>query len=204
MQYVEETNRVRVAGEYDVVVAGGGVAGIAAALAARRAGKRALLIEKSLKLGGLATLGLINLFVPMCNGRGTPIIGGMCEELLRLSIRLGYDSLPEAWRECGVHPGEQSRYVTRFSPDIFAMELSRLLDDEGVDILYDALHRRNHRKQERPRVLRRGRSHRRNWRRGPAGARGRAHQAGRQLLHLHWPRDRPRALQKGHRNRQRR
>ena len=139
MQYVEETSRVRVAGEYDVVVAGGGVAGIAAALAARRAGKRALLIEKSLKLGGLATLGLINLFVPMCNGRGTPIIGGMCEELLRLSIRLGYDSLPEAWSECGVHPGEQSRYVTRFSPDIFAMELSRLLDDEGVDILYDAL-----------------------------------------------------------------
>ena len=139
MQYVEETSRVRVAGEYDVVVTGGGVAGIAAALAARRAGKRALLIEKSLKLGGLATLGLINLFVPMCNGRGTPIIGGMCEELLRLSIRLGYDSLPKAWRECGVHPGEQSRYITRFSPDIFAMELSRLLDDEGVDILYDAL-----------------------------------------------------------------
>lgn len=139
MQYVEETNRVRVAGEYDVVVAGGGVAGVAAALAARRAGKRALLIEKSLKLGGLATLGLINLFVPLCNGRGTPIIGGMCEEMLRLSIRRGYDSLPEAWRECKNQPGEKSRYVTRFSPDIFAMELSALLDDEGVDILYDAL-----------------------------------------------------------------
>ena len=51
MQYVEEASRVRVAGEYDVVVAGGGVAGIAAALAARRAGKRALLIEKSLTHG---------------------------------------------------------------------------------------------------------------------------------------------------------
>ena len=35
MQYVEEASRVRVAGEYDVVVAGGGVAGIAAGALAR-------------------------------------------------------------------------------------------------------------------------------------------------------------------------
>ena len=33
-----------------------------------------LLIEKSIGLGGLATAGLINLFVPMCNGRGIQII----------------------------------------------------------------------------------------------------------------------------------
>ena len=139
MAYIEETNRVPVAGEYDVVVAGGGVAGIAAALSARRAGKSVLLLEKSCKLGGLATLGLINLFVPLCNGRGTAIIGGMCEELLRLSIRRGYDSLPDAWRDGKAQPGERSRYVTRFSPDIFAMELSALLDDEGVALLYDSL-----------------------------------------------------------------
>ncbi|MGN1070065.1 MAG: FAD-dependent oxidoreductase, partial [Candidatus Fimadaptatus sp.] len=54
MAYIEETNRVPVAGEYDVVVAGGGVAGIAAALSARRAGRSVLLLEKSCKLGGLA------------------------------------------------------------------------------------------------------------------------------------------------------
>ena len=62
---------------YDVIVAGGGVAGLAAALTARRSGKQVLLIEKSTMLGGLATLGLINLFVPMCNGRGTQIIFGL-------------------------------------------------------------------------------------------------------------------------------
>lgn len=139
MEHIEERISTRVMGEYDVVVAGGGVAGVAAALSARRAGGRVLLTEKSLKLGGLATLGLINLFVPLCNGRGTAIIGGMCEELLRLSIRRGYDSLPEAWRDGKAQPGEKTRYVTRFSPDIFAMELSALLDDEGVGLLYDAL-----------------------------------------------------------------
>lgn len=57
-------------GDYDIIVCGGGVAGVAAALQASRVGKKVLVIEKSQKLGGLATLGLINFFVPMCNGRG--------------------------------------------------------------------------------------------------------------------------------------
>ena len=42
---------------YDIIVAGGGLAGTAAALSAARAGKSVLLLEKSLMLGGLATLG---------------------------------------------------------------------------------------------------------------------------------------------------
>ncbi|MBQ6715588.1 MAG: FAD-dependent oxidoreductase, partial [Clostridia bacterium] len=39
--------------DYDVIVAGGGVSGCAAALSAAREGKRVLLIEKTLLLGGL-------------------------------------------------------------------------------------------------------------------------------------------------------
>ena len=64
---------------FDILVAGGGLAGAAAALEAARHGKKVLLVEKSMKLGGLATLGLINFFVPMCNGRGKQIIFGMQE-----------------------------------------------------------------------------------------------------------------------------
>ena len=67
-------------GSYDLLVAGGGVAGAAAAVTAARRGKSVLLIEKSLYFGGLATYGLINLFVPMCNGRGRQIIKGMVAE----------------------------------------------------------------------------------------------------------------------------
>lgn len=146
MRFTEEmTERAH----YDVLVAGGGLAGVAAAVAAARAGKRVLLLEKSQKLGGLATLGLINLFVPMCNGRGKQIIFGMAEEFLRLSIRNGYGGVPEdfisgripeeklaAYRAEGKLP---PRYMTRFSPEIFALELTGLCAGVGVDLRFDAL-----------------------------------------------------------------
>ena len=114
MNYIEEQGRVPVMGSFDVIVAGGGVAGVSAALAARRQGKSVLIIEKSLMLGGLATLGLINFFVPMCNGRGRQIIFGMAEELLRASIRYGYDSIPEEWKNGEPGEGAKTRYVTRY------------------------------------------------------------------------------------------
>ena len=63
--------------KYDVIVCGGGVAGVAAAVTAAKEGFSTLLLEKSNILGGLGTLGLINLFVPMCNGRGKQIIFGL-------------------------------------------------------------------------------------------------------------------------------
>ena len=44
---------------YEVVVVGGGIAGVSAAVAASRQGKRVLLLEKASYLGGLATLGLV-------------------------------------------------------------------------------------------------------------------------------------------------
>jgi len=49
-----------VMGTYDVVVCGGGPAGIAAALAARRAGMRVLLIERLAQVGGMGTSGLVS------------------------------------------------------------------------------------------------------------------------------------------------
>ena len=122
---------------YDVIVAGGGVAGLAAALTARRAGKQALVIEKSTILGGLATLGLINLFVPMCNGRGTQIIFGLAEEFLRYSIRYGWAKIPEEWRNGAPEKPTEVRYTARFSPNIFALALTEFFAVEGIDLLLD-------------------------------------------------------------------
>ena len=51
---------------YDVVVVGGGIAGVAASVAAARKGVRVLLLEKSIFLGGLATAGLISSPILIC------------------------------------------------------------------------------------------------------------------------------------------
>lgn len=127
-------------GKYDVLVAGGGVAGAAAALEASRSGKKVVLIEKSTQLGGLATIGLINLFVPMCNGRGVQIIKGMAEEFLRLSIKYGFDTIPGDWKngEPGFGKTEQ-RYITRYSAPIFSLALTEILTENNVDIKFDTV-----------------------------------------------------------------
>ena len=131
-----------------VVVCGGGVAGVAAALAARRGGADAILLEKGCLLGGLATIGIINFFVPMCNGRGRQVARGMADEFLRLSIRHGFDTLPPYWRhELGfdTHQDLAGRcappphLTTSFSAQIFALELLGLLNREGVEVRFDEL-----------------------------------------------------------------
>lgn len=126
--------------KYDVFVAGGGVAGVAAALQAARCNKKAVVIEKSTQLGGLATIGLINLFVPMCNGRGVQIIKGMAEEFLQLSVKYGFDTIPDDWKNGEPGYGNTTqRYVTRYSAPIFSLVLCKLLTDAGVDIMYDTV-----------------------------------------------------------------
>ena len=65
MDKIIETREIPIKGEYDIIIAGGGIAGVAAALAAKRLGSRVLLIEKSVMLGGLATLGLISWYEPL-------------------------------------------------------------------------------------------------------------------------------------------
>ena len=69
--------------KYDVVVCGGGIAGTAAALAAARLGRKVLLVEKQSIIGGLATSGLIYIYLPVSDGGGRVIAGGITAELLR-------------------------------------------------------------------------------------------------------------------------
>jgi hypothetical protein len=56
--------------EYDIIVAGGGLAGTAAAIAAARNGRKVLLIEQYGFLGGMAVSALVNPFMAYCSKYG--------------------------------------------------------------------------------------------------------------------------------------
>ena len=66
-------NEIPVWGEYDVVVVGGGMAGTGAALAAGRSGAKTILIENTSALGGLATMGIVNIPLDSCSGLGNEL-----------------------------------------------------------------------------------------------------------------------------------
>ena len=138
-EFVTYSKTLPVKKSYDVIVCGGGVAGVAAAVSAARNGMSTLLLEKSNILGGLGTLGLINLFVPMCNGRGKQIIFGLAEKWLRLSATLGWDTIPEPWKNGQPKQPTGIRYIQRYSPAIFAYQLTDELAKSGADILFDCM-----------------------------------------------------------------
>jgi len=135
---VEAARRVPVCGAYDVAVVGGGIAGVAAAVAAARNGARVCLVEKENAPGGLATLGLIAYYLPLCDGLGHQVIGGLGEELLKLSVKYGPGEIPAAWRGRGsVEQRRRARYQVMFNPASFLLALAELLRTSGVHILYD-------------------------------------------------------------------
>lgn len=133
---------VSVWGEYDVAVAGGGIAGAAAALSAVRRGAKTCLIEKYSGLGGLATLGHVVVYLPLCDGNGRQICFGIAEEFLKVPMKYSLCKPPEAWQGVDSATKEEragKRYQLTFDPASMAIGLERLLDEAGVDIIYDTL-----------------------------------------------------------------
>ncbi len=122
----------------DVLVCGGGFAGISAALAAARQGKKVILLEKTFMLGGLATAGLVTIYLPLCDGIGRQISFGIAEELFHLSIKMGAeDKYPENWLDnIGTKTENDKRFEVQFNPQLFAILAEQLLLKEKVEILY--------------------------------------------------------------------
>lgn len=128
---------IKFKGNYDVIVIGGGIAGVAAAVAASRNGAKTLLIEKQINLGGLATQGLISWYEPLCDGKGKQMIGGIAEELILLSIKYGFENLPKEWKGQGKNFHHNGSYSTFFSPTVFSLALDEYVMENGVDIRFD-------------------------------------------------------------------
>lgn len=126
-------------GKFDVIVVGGGIAGVSAAVSAAREGVSVLLIEKSINLGGLATGGLISWYEPLCDGKGQKMMCGMAEELIRLSCKYGFDNLPKTWGGDGRNKERNRRYSTFYSPGVFSAALDGFVTDSGAVLRFDTL-----------------------------------------------------------------
>lgn len=137
---IKETLNTAVKEECDVLVCGGGIAGVAAALAAARLGKKVILCEREYVLGGLATAGLIAVYLPICDGTGRQVSFGLAEELLKLSVSrkvyqgAGYDDWIK--NPDSVKNEKTARYEVVFNPNLFAVDMEQLLLKSGVKILY--------------------------------------------------------------------
>ena len=139
---LEPCRNLEVRHECDVLVCGGGIAGIAAALAASRSGAKVILLEREFMLGGLATLGLITIYLPLCDGEGHQVSFGIAEELLRLSVKQGIveGRYPKAWLEGGtLEEKKEKRFIVQYNANAFAVDAEKLLVDSGVKILYGTL-----------------------------------------------------------------
>lgn len=107
---------VEAALQYDVVVCGGGVAGVAAAVAAARKGAKTLLIERGGMLGGTATAGMCASFV----GTDRKIIRGIYAQIVERMQRIS--------------PVIISDPMT-FDPETMRTVLTELLEESGSQLL---------------------------------------------------------------------
>jgi len=82
--------------EPDVLVVGGGSAGLAAATAAARNGAEVMLVERFGYLGGLASGGLIILLLTMDDGAGRQAVGGVTR--IQRARRAEITVSPSVWR----------------------------------------------------------------------------------------------------------
>ena len=126
---------------YDVVVCGAGIAGIAGAITAARQGMKTALIEKQCLLGGLATSGLIYIYLPLCDGYGNQVIYGFAEELLKRSVEYGPFDIPAKWGgPANSYSGiTDKRYQCCFSPAGLTLTLDKMLAEAGVDLFLDTM-----------------------------------------------------------------
>jgi hypothetical protein len=114
---------------YDIVVVGGGPAGINAAIAAGRKKKKVLLIERHGFLGGMSTIASVYPWMTFHTENGTQVIKGIAEEIVqRLKDR---GASPGHLRDtCGFVYS-----VTPYDPEVYKVLAVEMLEEAGVELL---------------------------------------------------------------------
>jgi glycine/D-amino acid oxidase-like deaminating enzyme len=144
--------RVPVVARCDALVVGGGSAGIAAAIAARRQGADVVLVERYGYLGGLASGGLIVLLLTLDDGAGRQVVAGLCQELVeRLDSRGACfyppraewgdanEDLIERYRRWGLVWGSaphRVRYSVAYDPEEFKFVSNTWVAEAGVRLMF--------------------------------------------------------------------
>ncbi len=139
---IEEKKGISVAKEVDVVVVGGGPAGISAAIASARNGARTLLIERYGFLGGNAALGLPFLGFHTINQRqivkGIP--GELVERLIEENASLGYtfDSPEAKYRNGSVVIYDVEKFKQIAYEMMLESKVELLLHTLAVDVIKES------------------------------------------------------------------
>ena len=119
----EESNRFPIAGEVEVLVIGGGPAGVGAALASARNGAKTLVVEQFNCLGGVATAGGHG---HICSdgehGTGRRIVGGIADEIGNRVVEGGF--------------GIRNVCLISFEVEPMKLLLDQMAEDAGVALLY--------------------------------------------------------------------
>jgi ribulose 1,5-bisphosphate synthetase/thiazole synthase len=130
----EPSREIPLYGEYEVAVLGGGPAGIAAAVAAVRAGKRTLLIERYGFLGGMGTAAGVTNFCGLhanVYGEMHRVVQGIASDLLERIDRLGGLNAP--------HMIFGKILAQAYDTAAYKIAADDLLASHKVDILFHAL-----------------------------------------------------------------
>jgi ribulose 1,5-bisphosphate synthetase/thiazole synthase len=117
--------------KYDLVVAGGGPGGVAAAISAARLGVRVLLVEAVGCLGGTGTSGLVCSWTNMSDGNNMLVQGLFLEILIKMQERNGLtqNGDPRSW-------GSILHASTGINAEVLKIILDELCIESGVDILF--------------------------------------------------------------------
>ena len=131
---LEPARQLPVYGEFDVVVVGGGPAGLAASVSAARHGARVLLVERYGFLGGMGTAGGVTNFAGLYgrkNGQMQQVVHGVADDLLARLAAMGGLNAPQ--------DGMQGRIRVQ-SYDVSSLKCAadQLLVAHGVQILFHA------------------------------------------------------------------
>ncbi len=128
--------RVNISSEMvaDVVVIGGGTAGVFAAISAARCGAKTVLIEKNGRLGGTMTAAGVN-FPGLFFAWGKQIIDGPCWEAIERTVALGGARLPKISFRPERHWHEQ----VKLNPFIYSTVLFQMCEEAGVHLISNAM-----------------------------------------------------------------